>query len=152
MKGMILGLDLATKPEHIYRALIESCAYGMRTIMEAFEAGGVKVESVYACGGIAKKNPLMMQIYADVLDREIRIGSSDQSSALGAAMFGAVAAGVYPSVTAAAKALGHVEAYFYRPVPENAAVYRRLYQEYSALHDYFGRGGNDVMKRIRCLW
>ena len=151
LKGMILGLDLATKPEHIYRALIESCAYGMRAIMEAFEAGGVKVESVYACGGIAKKNPLMMQIYADVLDREIRIGSSDQSSALGAAIFGAVAAGVYPSVSEAAGAMGHVEDHFYRPVPENAAVYRRLYQEYSVLHDYFGRGGNDVMKRIRCL-
>ena len=152
LKGMILGLDLATKPEHIYRALIESCAYGMRTIMEAFEAGGVKVERVYACGGIAKKNPLMMQIYADVLDREIRVGSSDQSSALGAAMFGAVAAGVYPSVTEAAKALGRVEDYFYRPVQANAAVYSRLYQEYSILHDYFGRGENDVMKRIRCLW
>ncbi len=151
LKGMILGLDLATRPEHIYRALIESCAYGMRTIMEVFEAGGVKVERVYACGGIAKKNPMMMQIYADVLEREIRIGSSDQGSALGAAMFGAVAAKVYPSILEATRAMGHTEPDSYRPIPENAAVYRRLYQEYTVLHDYFGRGGNDVMKRIRCL-
>ncbi len=148
LKGMIVGLTLSTKPEDIYRALIESSAFGMRTILEAFEAGGVAVDRVYACGGIARKNTLMMQIYADVLDREIRIGSSEQGSALGAAMFGAVAGGIYSDVSEAAGAMGHTEPCAYVPVPENAAAYRRLFREYRELHDYFGRGGNSVMKRL----
>lgn len=148
LKGMMVGMTLATKPEDIYRALIESTAYGMRTIMETFEEAGVSVNKVYACGGIARKNEMMMQIYADVLDKEIGIGSAAQGSALGAAMFGAVAGGIYPSVLEAAAAMGHAEPKTYRPVSENAAVYRKLYREYKELHDYFGRGGNDVMKRI----
>lgn len=153
LTGMILGLTLTTKPEEIYRALIEATAYGMRTIIDNFEQAGVPVKELYACGGISKKNAMMMQIYADVTNREIFIGVSDQSPALGSAMFGAVAAGKknggYDTIFEAAKAMGRVEERTYRPNPEHTAVYDRLYQEFKTLHDYFGRGGNDVMKRLK---
>ena len=111
------------------------------------------ISELYACGGISKKNAMMMRIYADVTGREIFIGASDQSPALGSAMFGAAAAGAaaggYDSVIEAAGVMGRVEEKSYKPVPENVAVYEKLYQEFKLLHDYFGRGGNDVMKRLR---
>ena len=155
LSGMLLGLTLSTKPEDIYRALIEATAYGAREIVEAFEGGGIPVRTLVACGGIARKNPLMMQIWADVLNREIRVSASTQASALGAAIMGAVAAGSaaggYDTVADAARAMGSPVERRYVPVPEDAAVYDRLFREYHRLHDYFGRGENDVMKRLRQL-
>lgn len=153
LTGMMLGMTLTTKPEEMYRALIEATAYGKNMILETFERAGVPVDELYACGGISKKNEMMMQIYADVTNKEIFIGASDQGSALGSAMFGAVAAGAdkggYDSIFEAAKAMGKVEEKTYKPIPENAAAYKKLYQEFKILHDYFGRGGNDVMKRLK---
>ncbi len=153
LSGMLVGMTLATKTEEIYRALIESAAYGLRAIIDTFEANGVPISELYACGGISKKNAMMMQIYADVTGREIFIGASDQSPALGSAMFGAVAAGSeaggYDSIIDAAGVMGRVEEKSYRPVAGNVAAYEKLYQEFKKLHDYFGRGGNDVMKRLR---
>lgn len=152
LSGIILGLTLGTKPEEIYRALIEATAFGQRIIIEAFEEAGIPVKEVYACGGITKKNPMMMQIYADVCGREIFIGKSDQSPALGAAMFGAVAAGKtrggFDSIGEAAAVMGHVEDDSYRPDPERRKVYEILYGEYRKLYSYFGRGENSVMKRL----
>lgn len=152
LSGLILGMTLSTKPEEIYRALIEATAFGQRRILEAFEEAGVPIKELYACGGITKKNPMMMQIYADVCGREIFISKSDQAPALGAAMFGAVAAGEvaggYGSIFEAARAMGHVEERSYRPIPERAAAYESLYQEYKKLYEYFGCGGNDVMKTL----
>ena len=110
LTGVLIGATLLTKPEEIYRALIEATAYGTRIIVEAFRESGVPVNEVYACGGIAEKNALMMQIYADVLNTEIKISASSQTPALGSAMFGAVAAGGdrggYDSITDAAKIMG----------------------------------------------
>ncbi len=155
LSGLILGLTLATRPEEIYRALIEATAFGQRMILETFEEAGVPIKELYACGGITKKNPLMMQIYTDVCGREIFIGSAKESPALGAAMFGAVAAGRaaggYDTIFDAAQAMGRVEEKSFRPDAKRAAVYGRLYQEYKRLHEYFGRGGNDVMKTLRAL-
>ena len=155
LTGMILGLTLLTKPEEIYRALIEATAYGARMIFETFEQSGVAIERVYACGGISQKNPLVMQIYADVLGREIRIVRSKQAPALGSAMFGAVAAGAkrggYDSIADAASAMGGVLDIVYRPNEQSRAVYQRLYAEYARLYDAFGRGGNDVMKRLKAI-
>ncbi|MGI6239786.1 MAG: ribulokinase [Christensenellales bacterium] len=155
LSGMMIGMTLATRPEEIYRALFEATAFGARVILDAFEDSGVSISSVVACGGIAKKNPLLMQIYADILDREIRIVRSAQAPALGASMFGAVAAGSarggYDDIADAARAMGGVEERAYRPIPANAAVYRELYREYRALHDWYGRGGSDAMKRLRAL-
>ena len=155
LTGMLLGCTLATKPEEIYRALIEATAYGTRMIVDNFKASGVDVTELYAAGGIAQKNELMMQIYADVTNMEIRIGASAQAPAVGSAMFAAVAAGKsrggYDSIFDAAREMGRVMERVYRPNPANVALYERLYAEYVTLHDYFGRGANDVMKRLKAL-
>ena len=155
LTGLMVGMTLATRPEEIYRALIEATAYGARVILENFERNGVPVGRLFACGGVSKKNALMMQIYADVLRREIRVARSDQAPALGSAMFGAVAAGAdeggYASIADAARKMGGADARVYVPDEVSAAVYDELYGEYVALHDCFGRGGSDVMKRLKRL-
>lgn len=153
LTGVIVGCTLLTKPEEIYRALIEATAYGTRMIIETFQENGVPITELYAAGGIAEKDELMMQIYSDVTNMEIRISASAQTPALGAAMFGAVAAGKdrggYDTIVDAAKVMAKVKEKYYKPIPENVAVYNKLYEEYKILHDYFGRGGNDVMKRLK---
>ena len=153
LSGVLAGCTLLTKPEEIYRALIEATAYGTRMIVETFRKNGVPVTELYAAGGIAEKNTMMMQIYSDVTNMEIRISASTQTPALGAAMFGAVAAGKvrggYDSIVDAAKTMAKVKETYYKPIPENVAVYEKLYAEYEKLHDYFGRGANDVMKRLK---
>ena len=155
LTGLLLGCTLLTKPEDIYRALLEATAYGTRKIVDAFHNNGVKVEELYACGGLPQRNRLLMQIYADVTNREIKIADSTQTPALGAAMFGAVAAGAeaggYDSIVDAAKQMAKVREETFKPIAENVAVYEQLYQEYTKLHDYFGRGENDVMKRLKGL-
>ena len=153
LTGVLLGCTLNTKPEEIYRALIEATAYGTNMIIETFESYGVPINELYACGGIAEKDEFMMQIYADVTNREIRISASPQTVALGSAMFGAVAAGKakggYDSIFEAAKYMSKVKEEYYKPIPENVEIYKKLYAEYKLLHDYFGRGDNDVMKRLK---
>ena len=155
LTGMLLGATLLTRPEEIYRALIEATAYGTRMIVETFNESGVPVEEFYAAGGIAEKNPLIMQIYADVTNKPIKISGSPQAPALGAAMFGAVAAGKarggFDTIEEAAKVMAKLKDVVYAPNPANAAVYDKLYAEYKALHDYFGRGANDVMKRLKAI-
>lgn len=155
LTGMILGMTLQTLPEEIYRALIEATAYGSRMILDTFEQNDLHVNTLYACGGISKKNRMMMQIYADVLNREIHIARSAQTPALGGAIFASVAAGAnaggYDSLSEAAKRMGGADEQFYSPIPENVKIYDALYREYAILHDYFGRGGNDVMKRLKAL-
>ncbi len=153
LTGLLLGCTLLTKPEEIYRALIEATAYGTRMIIETFRENGVPINDLYAAGGIAEKNKLMMQIYADVTGMEIRISASPQAPALGSAMFGALAAGKdkggYDDIVEAAKHMAKVREDYYKPVPENVEAYNKLYAEYKTLHDYFGRGVNDVMKRLK---
>jgi L-ribulokinase len=155
LTGVIVGMTLLTKPEEIYRALLEATAFGTRKIVEAFDESGVAVKELYACGGLPQKNRLLMQIYADVTNREIKVAASKQTPAVGAAMFAAVAAGSaaggYDSIVEAAKKMARVREESFKPIPENAAIYDRLYKEYTALHDYFGRGANDVMKRLKAL-
>ncbi|WP_426452218.1 ribulokinase [Paenibacillus sp. S-38] len=155
LTGLILGCTLLTKPEEIYRVLLEATAFGTRKIVDTFHESGVEVNELYACGGLPQRNRLLMQIYADVMNREIKIAASTQTPALGAAMFGAVAAGSarggYDSIVEAAAQMARVREETYKPIPENVAVYEKLYQEYCRLHDYFGRGGNDVMKRLKAI-
>jgi L-ribulokinase len=155
LNGLILGYSLLTKPEEIYRTLLEATAFGTRKIVDAFHNNGVEVQELYACGGLPQKNRLLMQIYADVTNREIKIADSKQTPALGAAMFGAVAAGAanggYDNIVDAAHKMARVRKETFKPIAENVAVYEQLYQEYSKLHDYFGRGENDVMKRLRSI-
>jgi L-ribulokinase len=153
LSGLLIGTTLGTKPEDIYRALIEATAFGTRVIIEAFEKNGVAVDEIVACGGLPDRSPLLMQIYADVTRREFKISASAQTPALGSAMFGAVAAGSsgggYDTIFEAAKNMAKLKDEVYRPIPENKGVYDQLYEEYVRLYDFFGRGENDVMKRLK---
>lgn len=153
LSGMLLGATLATKAEEIYRALIEATAYGTRVIVDAFQNNGVPIQELVACGGLPEKSQLVMQIYADVTGREIKVTASKQTPALGSAMFGAVAAGQaaggYDSIYEAAKSMAHLKSESYVPIPENQHVYDKLFAEYLRLHDYFGRGENVVMKTLK---
>jgi len=153
LTGLLIGATLLTKQEEIYRALIEATAYGTRMIIDTFHDNGVPITELYAAGGIAEKNKLMMQIYSDVTNREIRISGSAQAPALGSAMFAAVAAGKerggFVDIKEAATKLAKIKDMVYKPIPENVKVYEKLYAEYKKLHDYFGRGENDVMKRLK---
>jgi L-ribulokinase len=150
LSGLLVGLTLDTRPEDVYRALIEATAYGTRTIVEAFETAGVPVTDLTAAGGLLK-NRFLMQTYSDVLNRPINLLASDQGPALGAAIHAAVAAGAYPDLRAASAAMGRIERRVYTPDAARAAAYDRIYAEYRALHDHFGRGGSDVMHRLRAL-
>lgn len=153
LTGLLLGATLATKPEEIYRALIEATAYGTRIIIETFEQSGVAVKELVATGGLPERNKLLMQIFADVTGREIKVAASSQAGSLGSAMHGAVAAGSkaggYDTIQEAAARMAHLKDEKYVPIPEHKRVYDRLYAEYILLHDYFGRGANDVMKRLK---
>lgn len=151
LSGLLVGATLATRAPDIYRALIEATAYGTRVIVEAFEENGVPIHELVAAGGLPEKNQLLVQIYADVTGREIRMIDSGQGPALGSAIHAAVAAGVYPDIQAAAAKMGQLKPEGCKPIPENQVVYDQLYAEYVRLHDYFGRGENDVMKRLRVI-
>ncbi len=150
LSGAIVGLTLATTAPEIYRALLEATAFGTRLIVETFNASAVPVAEFVVAGGLIKSAPLM-QIYADVLRRPLSVIGSDQGPALGAAIHAAVAAGAYPDVPAASSAMGRVNRDVYRPDEAHADVYDQLYAEYVRLHDYFGRGANEVMYRLRAI-
>lgn len=155
LTGLLVGATLATKPEEIYRALIEATAYGTRIIIETFEENGVPVHEMVACGGLPEKNPLLMQIYADVTGRPFKVSASSQTPALGSAMFGAVAAGAqaggYATIADASHAMARLKDQVFEPIEANRVAYDALYREYVKLHDYFGRGGNNVMKTLKAL-
>ena len=149
LTGMLLGLTLQTRPEEIYRALVEATAYGMRTVVENYAQHGSKIDEVYALGGISQKNPMVMQIYADVLGVPVRVVDCEQGGALGSAVMGAVAAGAYENFEQAIGAMGAPVLRIYEPDAQHVITYNALYSEYKLLHDYFGRGENDVMKRLK---
>jgi L-ribulokinase len=155
LTGMLVGATLATKAEEIYRALIEATAYGTRIIVETFQANGVPVNEIVATGGLPDRNKLLMQIYADVTGKPINLVETHQGGGLGSAMHGAVAAGKaaggYDTIVAATQKMARLRAESYRPIAEHQKVYDRLFAEYLTLHDYFGRGANDVMKRLKHL-
>lgn len=153
LSGLLVGQTLHTSAPEVYRALIEATAFGARKILEQMELYGVKVDEVVACGGIADKSPLTMQIYADVLDRPMKTSRSSQTCALGAAVFGAVVGGVYPTVQSAQEAMTGTGDALYAPNPDAAKVYRSLYALYASLHDAFGTtsfDGNlfEIMKEL----
>jgi len=153
LTGLMIGMTLATTPAEMYRALLESTAFGTFKIIRQFEDSGVPIKELYACGGLPGKNPLLMQILSDVTNREIKISASDQTVALGAAMWGAVAAGAsmggYDNIKAAADKMARLRDVVYRPNAQNHARYLRLFAEYERLHDLFGRGGNTAMRVLK---
>lgn len=155
LSGLMIGLTLATTPAEMYRAVLESTAFGTYTIIRQLEEGGVPITELYACGGLPGKNPLLMQIFADVTDREIKISASDQTVALGSAMWGAVAAGAaaggYDTITDAAKRMARLRDTVYRPNKAAHVMYKKLYAVYRRLHDHFGRGGDNAMKELKAI-
>ena len=150
LSGLVVGMTLATRAEDVYRALIEATAFGTRKILEAFDAAGVPVRELLAAGGLIK-NPVIMRVYADVCRMPLHLIGSDQGPALGAAMHAAVAAGVHEDIHAAAAAMASAQRDAYVPDERRADAYDVLYEHYSRLHDHFGRGGDDVMHRLREL-
>jgi L-ribulokinase len=150
LSGIVVGQTLATRPEDTYRALLEATAFGTRTIVDAFRDAGVPVREFIVAGGLLK-NRLLMQIYADATGLQLSTIGSEQGPALGSAIHAAVAAGEYADIREAAAAMGAEPGEVYTPIPENVAAYEELFQEYKALHDYFGRGGNDVMHRLKAI-
>ena len=148
LSGLIMGLTLSTKPEEIYRAIVESTAYGARKIVQTFNESGVPVKEFIAAGGLIK-NKFVMQIYADVLNMPITIIKSVQGPALGSAIHAAVAAGAYKNVQSAAAAMGGVAQERYQPNPANAQVYSELYERYNELYESFGHNG--AMHSLRAI-
>jgi L-ribulokinase len=155
LTGMMLGMTLLTKPEEVYRALIEAVAYGTRLIIETFNQHQVPIRELIATGGLPDRNKLLMQIYSDVTGLPIFVPEATQIGALGSAMHGALAAGAkeggYDSIVDASAKMARLRKESYHPVDASKAVYDKLFAEYVALHDYFGRGQNDVMKRLKII-
>ena len=153
LSGLLVGVTLATEPAEIYRTLLEATAFGTRAIIESFEAAGVDVDRVVACGGLPERNSLLMQLSADIAGREFEVSASTQAPALGSAMHAAVAVGAagggYDTIQDAAAGMVRLSVRTFRPDPSTRKVYDALYREYVALQDYFGRGANDVMKTLR---
>ena len=157
LTGLILGFTLNTKPEEVYRSLIEATGFGARIIIERLEEYGVKVKNIITCGGLPTKNPLLMQIYADITGRELKIAYSSQTCALGSAIFGAISAGKeksgFKNVMDAQEKICKFQKITYKPVPENKKIYDRIYALYKNLHDCFGtknynKGLFNVMKEL----
>jgi L-ribulokinase len=151
LSGLMLGMTVRTTPAEQYRALMESTAFGTRLILDTFEQGGVAVERVMACGGISQKNPLMMQIYADVLNRPVYVTGQMQTAALGAAILAASAAGLYGTPEEAVRAMTGPAETVYLPHEEHTLQYESLYREYRALSEYFAKE-SPVMHRLSALW
>jgi L-ribulokinase len=142
LTGLLLGQTLHTKPEEIYRALIEATAFGALTIINRFQEYGVEINEVVNCGGIAEKNQMLMQIYADVTGREMKVSSSSQTCALGSAIAASVAAGKkaggYDDFEQAQKIICQTKEKTFKPIPENQKIYAEIYKLYKQIHDAFG--------------
>lgn len=151
LTGMLLGITLSTRAEDIYRALIEATAYSARVLLEAYEASGIHTDSLFVTGGISRKNPMLMQIYADVLNRPLRVVSTTQGGALGSAIIAATAAGVYATPEAAIRAMASPVDKVYEPNPENVPVYDTLYGVYKTLHDQFGKKDRHLIQTLNRL-
>lgn len=155
LTGLIVGMTLQTRPEEIYRALVEATAFGTRKIIENYEEHGINISEVIIAGGIARKNPFIMQVYADVLGKPVTIAGSGQNAALSSAIWAAYAAGTarggYDTLEEAVEHMADILDLEYQPDEEAKGAYDILYEEYEKLHDYFGRGINPVMKRLKNL-
>ncbi|HFE63532.1 MAG TPA: ribulokinase, partial [Caldithrix sp.] len=148
LTGLLVGQTLRTTDYEIYRALVEATAFGARRIIEQMEKYGLKIDKVITCGGIAEKNPLVMQIYADILNRPMEIAGSPQATALGAAIFGAVAAGMNEAKAGAVEKIQQrvckVKDKIFYPEENESRVYQKLYDLYAQLHDAFGMKNSRV--------
>ncbi len=150
LSGVLLGLTLATEPAEVYRALLEATAFGTRLVLDTFEQGGIPIREIHACGGLASKSPLLLQLYADATGRPLYAYDVPHASALGAAIHGAAAGGAYPDLLAATRAMGARPVRRYTPREEARRVYEELYAVYRELHAVLSRPEGAV-KRLRRL-
>ncbi len=139
LKGMILGLNLQTKPEEIYRGILESTAFGTKVIIDLYEKNGIEIDELYAAGGISQKNPFLMQMYADILGKKIKIAGSIQAGAKGSAIFAAVAGGYFDSIEKAVEVIADKCEIEYLPDNKNTVKYEKIYNKYVELSDYFSK-------------
>lgn len=151
LSGLILGLTLQTRPEEILRAIVEATAFGTKAIIDTFRGEGVPVEHLYACGGIAQKNPVVMQIFSDVLGMEIHVSGVEQTAAYGAALYGAMAAQIYPSFQRCIQTLARPAQTVYRPEEARHKTYETLYTKYRYLYNLFGSENPELMHSLRDL-
>ncbi len=149
VSGLLVGMTLNTKPEEIYRALVEATGFGTRVIVEQLRRYGVPLKSISLCGGIPHKNPFLVQVYSDILGMPLTVVPTEQAGARGSAIYGAAAAGLFTPAEGARRLGSHDAAAVVRPRPEYTAVYEVLYREYRRLYDYFGTGENDVMMTLK---
>jgi L-ribulokinase len=149
LSGLLVGATLATRSHEIYRALVEATAFGTRKVIEAFTGKGLAIDEIYACGGLAQKSPMLLQIYSDVAGRPIQVAGSEQTCALGAAMHASLAAGIYPDMHEAAENLVRPSRQTYQPNRKFKVIYDQLYAEYGRLHDQFGRTAQSTMKVLK---
>ena len=143
----MIGMTASTKPEEIYHAMLSSIAFGTRRMIEIYRENGVKINRFFAVGGIPLKNPLLMQVMADVLGEKITVSDGKQSGAKGSAIYASVAAGIYPNVKVAAQNMGDGTASVYLPDRDAHKKYSVIYEEYVALSEFFSK--SDIMKRLR---
>ena len=155
LAGVLVGLTIHTKPEEIYRAYLESTAFGAKTIMNTYQECGMQINEVVASGGLPKRNPLMMQIYADVLNKSIHVSQTDQAPAIGAAILGAVSAGIenggHRTIGCAIQHMAQPIKFVYYPIKENVLVYQTLFNFYEKMCNYFGSQEVQMMKTLRQL-
>lgn len=155
LSGMIVGLTLTTKQEEIYRSLIEGAAFGSRRILEEFASKGIHIDRIYACGGLAKSSPFVVQVFSDILGCPIHVTSSDQTASLGSAMFAAVAAGKqaggYCTLFEAINKMKSEDKFIYTPQEEHQETYNLLYEQYRTIHDYFGKNNGETMLLLKKL-
>jgi L-ribulokinase len=153
LSGMMVGLTLATRAEEIYRALIEATAFGTLAIIDNHTRQGIPVDELYACGGLAERSPLLLQIYVDVTGRTLKVSASSQAAALGAAIAGAVAAsseqGGYGTFAEATNVMARIKNRVYAPNSSANEIYQKLYAQYQHLYESFGRGTLKTMKQLR---
>lgn len=153
LSGLVIGMTLATLPEEIYRALIEATAFGTRIIIDNHTSQGIAVDELYACGGLAERNELLLQIYADVTNRPLRVAASSQATALGAAILGAIAAGKsrggYDSFVEATHTMARLKERIFAPEAAAVSIYASLFAEYQRLHNFFGKGEIRTMRALR---
>jgi L-ribulokinase len=151
LTGSLFGMTLQTKHEEIYRAYMEATAFGTKMIMQQYQGWQMEVDNVYACGGIPKKTPLLMEIYANVLNKTITIIDSEYAPAIGAAILGAISGKAHNSFEQAIKAMKEPILYQVEPEEDKVATYKKLFKAYKALHDLHGYKKASIMKNVKAI-
>ncbi|WP_436953237.1 ribulokinase [Staphylococcus shinii] len=151
LKGSIFGMSLQTKHEEIYRAYLEATAFGAKMIMQQYQGWQMEVDHVFACGGIPKKNGLLMEIYANILNKKITIIDSEYAPAIGAAILGSICGGAHPDFNSAIKAMKEPVLYQVEPDPQQVRIYKKLFSAYKELHDLHGYKKARIMRNVSTL-